>query len=260
MSLAGLDRKVAIVTGAAGGIGTAVARRLSEEGAALVLADLDGAALDALASSLAGPAIAVAGDVASPDGVERIVAEARDAFGSVDLAHLNAGYRGTLAPVSDIEPRDFGEVMRVNATGVLLGLRAIAQQLIAQGRGGSIVVTSSGLGQRGGQRFGAYAASKHAVLGLMRSAALDLAEHGIRVNAVCPGYTATSMMQRTHADFGADPAAEVLAGTVPLGRYAAPSEQAAAVAWLLSEEASYVTGAALDVDGGVLAAAGGYSR
>jgi NAD(P)-dependent dehydrogenase (short-subunit alcohol dehydrogenase family) len=261
MGLSGLADKTVIVTGAAGGIGSAVARRLSEERAQLVVVDLDGQAAERVAQALPGDALAVAADVSDEQGVDRYTAAAVERFGRVDAVHLNAGYPGHLVPLIDSEVVDFDRVIAVNVRGVYLGLRAALRRFRDQGGQGSVVVTSSGLGLRGGQLWSAYAASKHSVLGLMRSAALEAARDGIRINAVCPGYTDTSMLAPTeevvgHGDRGA--ARALLENTVPLGRYADPSETAAMVAWLLSDESSYSTGGYFTVDGGVDAAAAGY--
>jgi 3-oxoacyl-[acyl-carrier protein] reductase len=261
MGLKGLGDKTAIVTGAAGGIGSAVALRLSEEGARVVLVDLDGDAAERVARELPGDAISVGADVRDERAVESYMAAAVSRFGTVDAVHLNAGYPGRLVPVVDSDEADFDRVIAVNVRGVYLGLRAALRQFRTQGGPGSIVVTSSGLGLRGGQLWGPYSASKHAVLGLMRTAALEAARDGVRINAVCPGFTDTAMVGPTeevvgHGDRSA--ARRLLEGSVPLGRYADPIETAALVAWLLSEESSYSTGGYFTIDGGVDAAAAGF--
>jgi NAD(P)-dependent dehydrogenase (short-subunit alcohol dehydrogenase family) len=161
----------------------------------------------------------------------------------------------------DSDENDFDHVIAVNVRGVYLGLRAALRQFREQGSPGSVVVTSSGLGIRGGQLWGPYSASKHAVLGLTRTAALEAARDGVRINAVCPGFTDTAMVVPTeevvgHGDRSA--ARRLLENSVPLGRYADPMETAALVAWLLSEESSYSTGGYFTIDGGVDAAAAGF--
>lgn len=261
LGLAGLDGKVEIVTGGAGGLGSAAAKRLSAEGASVVVVDLDAERAEAVAAELSGEAIGVGADVSVEEDVERYVEAAVERFGRVDGAFFGAGYPGRLINLVEGEIADFDKVIRVNTRGTYLGLRAVIQRLEKQGEGGSIVATGSGLASRGGQMFGPYAAAKHAVLGLVRSVALEVARANIRVNAVCPGFMDTEMMRPTEAFFNpAEPAVarEALEGTVPLGRYAKPAEVAAAVCWFLSSEASYATGAALDVDGGVIASAGGF--
>lgn len=261
MPLEGLRDKVAIVTGAAGGIGSAVARRLSQEGARVVAVDLDGPAVERTIEGLAGEAIGVGADVSSANGVDRYTAAAVERFGRIDAVHLNAGYPGKLVPFAETEIEDFDKVIAVNVRGVYLGLRAAIRQMASQGDGGSIVVTSSGLGVAGGQLWGPYSASKHAVLGLMRSAALDHARQGIRINALCPGLIDTQMIRPTEATVGGGDSAagrHALEASVPFGRYGRPDEMAAMVAWLLSDESSYATGGAFAVDGAVTASAAGF--
>lgn len=261
MPLAGLQDKVAIVTGAAGGIGSAVAKRLSEEGAKVVLVDLDAEAAQRTADSLPGAAVGVGADVTNAEDVEAYTARAVDEFGSVDAVHLNAGYPGKVVPVVDCEIDDFDRIIAVNVRGVYLGLRAAIRRMRDAGTSGSIVATASGLGLRGAQNLGAYSASKHAVLGLVRSAALDHARQGIRINALCPGFVDTSMMRPTETLFGAGDGGvgrAALESIVPMGRYARPEEMAAMVAWLFSDESSYATGGTFAVDAGVTASVGGY--
>jgi NAD(P)-dependent dehydrogenase (short-subunit alcohol dehydrogenase family) len=261
MGLRGLAEKTAIVTGAGGGIGSAVARRLSEEGARIVVVDLDGDAAERVARQLPGDAISVSADVSNEADVESYTAAAVSRFGNVDAVHLNAGYAGRLLPLVDSDPDDFDRVLSVNVRGVYLGLRSALRRFRQQDGPGSIVVTSSGLGLRGGQLWGPYAASKHAVLGLVRSAALEAARDGIRINAICPGFIDTAMVVPTEEVVGhgdREAARHALESSVPIGRYGDPSETAALVAWLLSDESSYSTGAHFSIDGGVDAAAAGF--
>jgi NAD(P)-dependent dehydrogenase (short-subunit alcohol dehydrogenase family) len=253
MSLESLRGKVAIVTGAAGGIGSAVARRLSQEGTRVVAVDLDTAAAQGVVATLPTAAIAVGADVASADGVDRYMSAALKRFGRIDGVHLNAAYAGKRVALVDSEIEGFDKVMAVNVRGVYLGLRAAMRQLTFQAEGGAVVVTSSGAGLAGAQLFGPYAASKHAVIGLVRTAALEAARDAIRINVICPGFTDTEMIRQTEDMVdGKDRsrARAVLENGVPIGRYAEPDEMAACVAWLLSDEASYVTGATLAIDGG----------
>lgn len=261
MSLGGLQDRVAIVTGAAGGIGSAVARRLSDEGTKVVVVDLDSEAAERIAGSLPAEAIGVAADVSKEADVDGYMKAAIERFGGIDAVHLNAGYPGRLAPFADTEVEDFDKVIAVNVRGVYLGLRAAIRQMVEQARGGSIVVTSSGLGLAGGQMWGPYAASKHAVLGLVRCAALDHARQGIRVNALCPGFVDTQMIRPTETTVGGGDGASgrhALEAIVPAGRYARPDEMAATVAWLLSDESSYASGGAFTIDGGMMASAAGF--
>jgi NAD(P)-dependent dehydrogenase (short-subunit alcohol dehydrogenase family) len=259
MPLESLRSRVVIITGAAGGIGSATARRLSEEGARVVAVDLDAAAARRLAANLPSEAIGVGADVASAEDVEGYMRAALERFGRVDGALLNAAYAGKLVPLADSEIDDYDKVMAINVRGVYLGLRQMLRQLDRQGDGGAIVVTSSGGGLSGGQLWGPYCASKHAVIGLVRSAALEVARDGIRVNAICPGYTDTDMLRVTEDATNPESrtaARAVLENAVPMGRYAKASEMAASVAWLLSDEASYVSGVTLAIDGA--GTAGGY--
>lgn len=259
MSLNRLRDKVVVITGAAGGIGSAVAHRLSEEGARIVAVDLDAAAAGRLADSLPTDAISVGADVASCDDVDRYMASAVDRFGRIDLVHLNAAYAGKLVPLVESETEEFDKVMAVNVRGVYLGLRAALRQLILQGGGGGIVVTSSGAGLAGAQLWGPYVASKHAIHGLARSAALEVARERIRVNVICPGFTDTNMVRTTERMVDESDLASARASLengVPLGRYAEPHEMASAVAWLFSDESAYITGAVLPIDGGQSAGIG----
>lgn len=250
MTLRGLAGKVGIVTGAGSGIGRAVARRLADEGVAVVVVDIDGAAVDALAKELDG--LGVEADVTNEDDVERYVATAVSTYGGVDIFHNNAGIMPPIRPVTDIPAEEFDRVLAVNVRGVFLGLRAVVGPMLAAGRG-SIVTTSSVGGLVGAAGASAYVASKHAVLGLTRSVALEVAGRGVRVNAVCPGTTDTAMHQRFEADVeagGGSQYRELARGTAtPMGRIAEAEEVAAVVAWLLSDESSYVTGGVYTVDG-----------
>ncbi len=237
-----------IITGAASGIGRAAARLFAEYGATLMLVDRD-ERVRAAAAELAGAHSAIA-DTTDSAAIAEIVAS----FPRVDGAFNNAGIEGLdgkMLPLADYPDDEFDCVMRVNVRGLWLCLKAQMPALQANG-GGAIVNTASVMGWLGAPGMSAYVASKHAVVGLTRTAALDGASHGVRVNAVLPGAVATPML--TERGFVANPGFEDFAKAAhPLGRIAQPEEVAEAAAWLLSSKASFVTGHCLAVDGGMSA-------
>jgi len=246
-----LTDKVALVTGASGGIGRASAVALGAAGATVVVTDVgqradDGEKTVALVQEAGGDAWFEPLDVTDEAAWERTVRDVVAQAGRLDLAHNNAGV-GHAASLVDTSLEDFHRVVAVNLTGVFLGLKHQIPAMLAGG-GGSIVNTASLAGLKGLDRGSAYSASKHAVVGLTRSAALELAESGIRVNAVCPAATETPMT----AELPADLRAAILAPQA-MKRFAAPREIGAVVAWLLSDEASFLTGVAFPVDAGATA-------
>ncbi|GAB4329273.1 MAG: SDR family oxidoreductase [Dehalococcoidia bacterium] len=249
------DGKVAIVTGAAGGIGRAAAVRLAHEGARIVAVDLrdsDLAGTVAAAEAEGPEAIAVPADVTRWRDVEGYVEQAVARFGGVDLLFNNAGIEGAVMSMLDYPEETWDRVMAVNVKGVWFGIKAAAPAMRERG-GGAIVNTASVAGLGGTPRISAYGASKHAVIGLTKSAAIELAPDRIRVNAVCPSPIETRMMRSLERGINPDEPETVhqmMAATIPLGRYGEAAEVAALVAFLFSEDAAYITGGIYTVDGG----------
>ncbi|TVZ01155.1 glucose 1-dehydrogenase [Trebonia kvetii] len=248
----GLDGQVAVVTGAANGFGLAVATRLADESAKLVLVDRDEQALKAAAEKLGG--LAVVADVSQESEVDGYVAAAVEAHGRIDLFFNNAGIEGRMAPMTELSVADFDRVWAVNARGVFMGLRAVLKVMKPQGSG-VIVNTASMAAIKGAATFSPYIASKHAVLGLTKSAALEAAPYGIRVNCVAPGHIDTRMARDLTAQIDpADPDGvfRAVSESVPYGkRYGTAAEVANLVMWLLSDESEYVSGALHLIDGGL---------
>jgi NAD(P)-dependent dehydrogenase (short-subunit alcohol dehydrogenase family) len=250
--------RIAVVTGAAGGIGRATAQRLATEGARLVLVDLPGeglAAARATAEAAGAAAVAVEADVTRWADVQRYVAAAVERWGGLDVLVNNAGILGAVAPLADYPEETFDRVLAVNVKSVWLGIKAAVPALRARG-GGAIVNLASIAGLRGARQLCAYTASKHAVIGLTRTAASELAPDRIRVNAVCPSPIDTPMVRQLEEGFSPrDPRAarDRLAAAIPLRRYGTPEEVAALIAFLAGPDAVYITGGAYPVDGGATA-------
>lgn len=240
-----LEGRVAVVTGAVGAIGTATARRLSTEGAAIVAVDLNAAGLDLLVDSLPGPAVAVTADISTEAGVRAYLDKGVQVFGRVDLHHLNAGITGSLAPLVDVDLEEWDRVMAVNLRGSFIGVREAFRHLFAHDSAGAIVVTGSISSLTGASDLIAYTASKHGLLGLVRGAAIYGGPAGIRVNAVAPGVIPSAI----HGEQGTEDMVR-RGGTTPLRRSGTPEDVAAAVAFLLSDDAAYITGEVISMDGG----------
>jgi len=245
------EGRVALITGAANGIGAATARRLFAEGARLLLVDVDARAGKALCQELdaRGDRVAFrAADVRDADAVEAAFQEAVERFGRLDVAFNNAGI-GAYGQVADLDPKSWHDVIDVDLNAVFYGCRAAVPRLRASG-GGAIVNTASISGMAGDYGLAAYNAAKGAVLNLTRTVALDHAREGIRTNAVCPGPIETHLTAPLR---GIPALMEVYRESIPCGRLGRAEEVAAVVAFLASDEASYVNGAAIPVDGGVTA-------
>jgi NAD(P)-dependent dehydrogenase (short-subunit alcohol dehydrogenase family) len=264
-----LSGSTALVTGASGDIGRTTAVRLAASGANVVLTDL-GRAAEALQQTRAACAaqageeavLAVAADVTDPTSVARCFDAAVERFGAPDLVFNNAGVQGALLPLQDYPVEDFPFVMSVNVFGVFNVLHETARRLRAAGRGGAVVNSASMAGVEGAANMPAYSASKGAVTSLTRSASKDLAPLGIRVNAISPAFIGEGAMwdrqvrlqaQAATQYYSTDPAvvAEEMVGAVPLRRTGRLEEVAATVLWLLSDEASYVSGHNVIVSGGI---------
>ena len=249
-----LEGKVILVTGGSTGIGRATSRILGREGATVVVADLQDAAGEetvAAVQAAGGRAEFRHLDVGDHAAVRALVADIAARHGGLDGAFNNAGIEGPTAKILELPPADWDRVLRVNLTGVYACMQAEVEQMMKQKRGGAIVSTSSGAGLIGIPGAAAYNSSKHGVVGLTKTVALEYARYDIRVNAVCPGFIDTPMLDRvTDASVKIR---EQLIGAVPMRRVARPEEIGEAVAWLLSPRASYVTGVALPVDGGWVA-------
>lgn len=245
-----LEGKVAIVTGASRGIGAVTARAFAAAGAAVALAARDEVALTALAEQIGtggGRALAVPTDVGDPGAVERLVQRTLDAFGRLDAAFNNAGAGHTPKPLADVAVDEFDGTLRTHLRGVFLCMKYEISAMLAGG-GGVIVNMSSTAGERGVPNIGAYVASKHGIIGLTKSAALDYAALGLRINAIAPGPIASERLAGL-----SDEQRSPVARAVPLRRVGRPQEVAAAVVWLCSDQASFITGATIAVDGGRLA-------
>lgn len=251
-------QRVALITGAARGIGLATVRRFLEEDYKIVafdLPDADFSELRLLKESSQGAVTSVSGDVSKEEDWKAALATALKAYQRVDVLFNNAGVSGPSVSPFKTATDDFERVMRVNVTGVFLGIKIVGAQMKALG-GGVIINTSSISGERGGGNVLAYTTSKHAVNGMTKSAASSLAKHNIRVLAVCPSPTATEMVyavERKIAPDDPESARDALAAGIPMKRYGEPCEIANVVAFLASDQASYMTGALVPVDGGTLA-------
>jgi NAD(P)-dependent dehydrogenase (short-subunit alcohol dehydrogenase family) len=247
------ENKVALVTGAASGLGLATAKAFAEAGASVVLADWHEEAAQSAAKELANKGhktLAVRCDVSDDVQVEAMVKQTVATFGRLDAAYNNAGVQNVLAETADTTQEDYDRVMGINLRGVWSCMKFELQQMRKQGSG-TIVNCSSLGGLVGGAERGIYHAAKHGVLGFTKSAALEYAARGIRINAICPGLIWTPMADQMVAG-GQGEILEAMKKSVPMGRYGRAEEIADVVLWLSSDAASYVTGQSISVDGGFI--------
>jgi 3alpha(or 20beta)-hydroxysteroid dehydrogenase len=250
----GLAGRVALVTGAARGIGLATVQQLASAGARVVAFDVVGSPWSEVRATGAVELLEVEGDVGHGPDWERAMQATLQRFGQIDVLVNNAGISGGIGPLVDCSDDMFDEVMRVNARGVFLGLKHGARAM--KGRGGSIVNVSSVSGIGGGRFTVAYTASKHAVVGMTKLAAVELATSGIRVNAVCPAPTSTEMvfsMERSLSPADPEAVRRGMTRMIPMGRYAEPGEIAQLILFLASDASSFMTGTAIPIDGGLKA-------
>jgi NAD(P)-dependent dehydrogenase (short-subunit alcohol dehydrogenase family) len=253
-----LDGKVAVVTGAAGVIGTATIQLLAERGARIVavdrrLADLEAAIKELPASA---EALAIAADVTREDEVAEYVRATVDKFGTIDVFYNNAGIEGDIKPIPEYSLESFRRVLDVNVVGVFLGMKHVLPVMLKQNKG-SIINTASIAGLMGSPHIAVYSASKHAVIGLTKSASWECTGTGVRVNCVCPGLIDSRMLSAimlARNGGNAPPPNDKLVERIPARRLGQASEVASIVAFLASDEASYVSGSAYTVDGGRTAA------
>mgnify|MGYP001380352656 CR=1 FL=1 len=250
-----LNKKIAIITGGAGGIGKATAKEFIENGAEVLIVDLNENSLSTVCKEIGSNRISYfVGDVSSPESNESAVNEAIQRYGGLDIFVANAGIEGEVAPIESYSLEAFDDVIKVNLKGPFLGLKASIEEMKKRG-GGSFIITSSIAGVSGAPKLAPYVASKHAVVGLMKSAAKELAEYGIRVNTINPSPVETRMMEAIETGIKnnngkeSDPRA-LMEATVPMGRYAYPEEIAKLMLFLASDDSSFITGSVYLADGG----------
>ena len=256
-----LEGRTAIVTGAGRlrGLGRAIAEHLAEDGANVVVGDVEGdgdSEMQEVCATIGERAVARPCDVRDENAVADLVAFAADRFGSVDILVNNAGIGYMMQPLDDVSAEDWRLVLEVNLMGAFLCTKYAARQMVAQGRGGRIVNIASQAAKSGFPHMASYVASKHGMVGLTRSNAVELGTHGITVNAVCPNHVTTDLGARQNDYFAAYKGLSVeqylaeMAGRIPLGRPGLAADTANAVAFLCSDAADYITGEALNVSGG----------
>lgn len=247
-----LVNKVAVITGGSGAIGTATAKLFLEEGARVMLVDINEEALKATVSQLGSENVSfIAANVTKSADVQKYVAHTVDTFGKIDIFFNNAGVEGTVKPVSEYSEEDFDKVIGVNVKGVWLGIKYVLPEM---NEGGSIINTSSVAGLIGFNSMSAYVTSKHAVIGLTRTIAHEAAPRGIRVNSIHPSPVDNRMMRSLEEGYAPGQAAEAKKGfeaAIPMGRYATNDDIAKGVLFLASDDSKFITGSKLVIDGGM---------
>lgn len=253
-----LKDKVAIITGGSGGIGVATAKLFAEEGAKVVLVDLNAQALDEAAKELQldpEQYLLVAADVSKEENVANYVKQTMDKFGRIDVLFNNAGIEGQSAPIAEQTAENLDNVLNVNIKGVFFGMKHVLPIMIEQ-KTGSIINTSSIAGWIGFPGISPYVASKHAVIGLTKNAALEYAQTGVRINAISPAPIETRMMRSVEAGQNPEKAEEMRKAyteAIPMKRYGEPEEVAELALFLASDRSSYITGTTILIDGGYVA-------
>lgn len=250
-----VDGKVALITGAAGEIGSAIARQMIEGGARVALVDSNAAGVREIAGQIGGSASWHECDVSDEHSMAQAIIAAEEAHGRIDIGILNAGITVPRQPLVEFSSTSYDRIMAINARGIFLGLKHIFPAIKRQG-GGSVVVTASTEGLRGNAGLGPYAASKHAVVALAKTAAIEWAEHNIRVNCVNPGPVDTAMMrtlEKAAIESGTPDIRERGVSIIPMKRFATADEIAKFARFLASDDAAYSTGATYLLDGGMLA-------
>lgn len=253
--MSGLIGKVVLVTGGGNGIGKATSLECARSDAKVVVVDVNRAQAQATAQMITqngGQATFFQADVSDSQSVQNYITHTLQTFGQIDVFFNNAGIEGTISPLTDFPEEMFDRVIAVNVRGSFLGLKYVLPHMLKQ-KSGSIINTSSNSGLSGAPNLAAYVASKHAIIGLTRVAALEVAKSGVRVNAICPGPINTNMMRSIEALSNPDNPSRVVDQVIarnPSGRYGEPEEVARVVAFLASDASSYVNGAVWTVDGG----------
>ncbi len=252
-----IDGKVAVITGGASGIGEGSVQLFAEEGARVVVADIQDERGQALVESIGGDTTYVHADVSIEAQVQGAVAQAIDRFGRIDAIFNNAGYAGAMGGITEVDESEYDQTMDGLLKGVFFGIKHAAQAMQAQGDGGSIVSTASIAGIGAGNGPAVYSVAKGAVVHLTKIAAYELGEHNIRVNCICPGGIATPIfgkalgMSSEDADKTVEAMAQVMGRAQPIQRSGRPADIAHAALWLSSDDSTFVTGHALVVDGGL---------